>query len=546
MVVKRPNHHHHHHPKNNLNPIRSIDYNIIMKSTLLLIIGIVPLSLLTIVNLIATFGGDSLSPISPVPTEMVNLSASTADTKQSAEDSAAYLFEVDISLAKKDVLPSNSALDLNEITRDVLQYVKLRKSLEGIWDVHLRQEAAARLDTTVLNTLLKQYKTLSYEGLNSENGKKYREYVELETNSLEEMLGTSAEYDQEVKKWIKAESAFKTGDFAPALQLLSAVDMQIILKFKPPIVTVSRMADLKKACEYNIALKVIVAEQVSLRNTLKTLLSSDVVDFLNSVDRFERDYPVVPVEAEPKLYEQLQMDKKAFTLFNELLVLEISNDPADWGGELQKLMNDITQLREFGDEFSTPMLEKQQGNLVGKLQLLAQGQALAAPAELNLFQCLYYMPRSGILFARNFIKNKTGYLVDNEIKPPLWFYKENKLPLIPFSILDSEVDLRKLAGEKQEVVKELLNETNKAQESPLVGFYEKYNKQIVNLEAEPKNIALWFELLKYITEERVFLVNYKSIGGGYEEVVDERLNSLESVAERIVEVRLEIEHFLQQ
>jgi hypothetical protein len=57
---------------------------------------------------------------------------------------------------------------------------------------------------------------------------------------------------------------------------------------------------------------------------------------------------------------------------------------------------------------------------------------------------------------------------------------------------------------------------------------------------------LWSELLAFITEERAFLVAYNSIGGGYLPVVDNSLNSLQGVAEKIVKARPEIERFLEQ
>jgi len=520
-----------------------------MKSTLLLIIGILPLSLLSIVNLIASFGGAALSPIPPLPREMQNLAESTDDAKQKAEAAYPYLAKVDITLAKKNDISPNAATDLNEITRDVLQYVKLRKSLEGIWDVHLMEGASTPLTTTILNTLIKRYSTLGYEGLDSENGKKYREYVEQEKLRLVDLLGESAEHDQEVANWLNAEAAFNAGEFASARRLLEAVNMQIILKFSPPIVTTSRIANLKTACEYNVALKVIEDEQSSLQLRLQFLTSTDVDDLLIRIRNFEQKYPSPPLETDQKPYMKLQMAKKAFSLFNELLVREISNEPTAWPGELQKLVNDIANLREFGDEFSRPIVEKQKEKLVDKLAILALGQALEVPPQLDMFECLYYVSaqKDGrILFAAKIIKNKNGWVLNNNEKPPQWFYKENRLPLIPFSIRDSEVSLGKLSADKQTVVKEMLNDANNPQKSPLLQFYQNHNKLIEKLEIQSSDIGLWTELLEYIPEARVFLGKYNSIGGGYLEVVDVKLNNLESVAEKIVLSRSEIERFLQQ
>lgn len=520
-----------------------------MKSTLLLIIGILPLSLLSVVNFIAFWGEYPEDPILPVPTVMQDFNATIAEAKQAAETAHLYLLEVDISLAKKDVLASNSATGLNEITPDVLQYVKLRKSLEGIWDVHLMEGASTPLTTTILNTLIKRYSTLGYEGLNSENGKKYREYAGQEKLRLVELLGESAEHDQEVANWIKAELAFKTGDFASALRLLNAVDMQIILKFKPPVVTTSRMADLKTACEYNMALKVIEDEQSSLQLRLQFLTSADVDVLLIRIRNFEKKYPSAPLETDQKPYMKLQMAKKAFSLFNELLVREISNEPTAWPGELQKLVNDIANLREFGDEFSMPIVEKQKEKLVDKLAILALGQALEAPPELAMFECLYYTvpaPDGRILFAPKFFPNKKGYTLQNKPDPPQWFYVDNKPHPIPFSVIFIEVDLGKVTADKQIVVKEKLNDANKPQESPLLQFYQNHNKLIDRLEKQSSDIGLWTELLEYIPEARVCLGKYNSIGGGYPEVVDVKLDSLESVAKKIVVARSEIERFLQQ
>ncbi len=517
-----------------------------MKSNLLLIIGILPLSLLSIVNFASMFAEATLPPIPAVPTKMQNLSDSTAAGKQKAEAAHPYLKDVDTTLAKKSGLSSNSATDLDEITIDADQYAKLRKSLEGIWDLQLREKAAARLSKTILDTLIKQSKALAYDGLNSENGKKYREYVADEITRLEDLLVKITEYDLEVEKWLDAEAEFNAGKFPTAQRKLEAVDMQIILKFAPLIVTTSRLADLITACEYNVALDKIEAEQSSLRNILDTLTSSDVENLLNSIQRFENKYPVFPAETEQKPYEQLQMDKDAFTLFNELLVREISNDPMSWGVELQKLMNDITKLREFGDEFSMPMVKKQQEKLEEKLISLSKELALVAPLELALYECMYYLPSGKILFAKKFIKNKTGCLVTNVPPPPPWFYKPAVLPIIPFNIINSEKDLNKLPAEKQKVVKAILNDTNAPQKSPLIGFYNKYNEQIVKLEDEPRDMDLWSEMLTSIAEQRVWLVDYNSIGGGYLPEVDDRLNSLESVADKIVKARPEIKRFLQQ
>jgi hypothetical protein len=517
-----------------------------MKSNLLLIFGILPLSLLSIVNFASMFAEATLPPIPAVPTEMQNLSDSTAAGKQKAEAAHPYLKDVDTALAKKSDISPNSATDLDEITIDVLQYAKLRKALEGIWDLHLRERAAARLSKTILDSLIKQSKALAYDGLNSENGKKYREYVAGEITRLQFLLVGIIEYDLEVAKWHDAEAEFNAGKFPTAQRKLEAVDMQIILKFPPPMVTTSRLADLITACEYNVALDKIEAEVSSLRNILDTLTSSAVENLLNSIQRFENKYPVFPAETEQKPYEQLQMDKDAFTLFNELLVREISNDPMSWGVELQKLMNDITKLREFGDEFSMPMVKKQQEKLEEKLILLAKGPALEAPLELELFECIYYLPAGRILFAKKFTKTKTGCLVTNVPPPPPWFYKPAVLPIIPFNIINSEKDLNKLPAENQRVVKGKLNDTNAPQKSPLISFYTKYNEQIVKLEDEPRDMDLWSEMLTYIAEQRVWLVDYNSIGGGYLPEVDDRLNSLESVADKIVKARPEIERFLQQ
>ena len=520
-----------------------------MKSNLLLIFGILPLSLLSIVNFASMFAEANLPPIPAVPTEMQNLSDSTAAGKQKAEAAHPYLMDLDTTLAKKSDLSSNSATELDELTKDADQYAKLRKALEGIWDLHIseKEKTAARLSKTFLDTLIKQSKALVYDGLNSENGKKYREFVLGEITRLQDLLVKITEYDLEVAKWLDAEAEFNAGKFATAQRMLEAVDMQIIVKFPPPlIVTTSRLADLITACEYNVALDKIEAEQSSLRNILGTLTPSDVEKLLNSIQRFENKYPVVPVEAEQKPYAQLQMDKDAFTLFNELLVREISNDPMAWGGELQKLMNDITKLREFGDEFSMPMVKKQKEKLEEKLILLARGPALPAPPELELYECIYYLPSGKILFAKKFIKNPNGVLVANVPPPPPWFFKAGVLPIIPFNIINSELDLNKLPAEKQKVVKGILNDANEPQKSPLRGFYKKYNEQIVKLEDKPRDMDLWSELLTYIAEQRVFLVDYNSIGGGYLPEVDDSLNSLESVAEKIVKARPEIERFLEQ
>jgi hypothetical protein len=480
---------------------------------------------------------------------MQNLSASTLEAKQVAETSHPYLFEVDISIAKKDVISPNTATDLNEITREVLQYVKLRKSLEGIWDVHLEEGASTPLTTTILNTLIKRYSTLGYEGLDLENGKKYREYVEQEKLRLVDLLGESAEHDQEVDNWRKAEAAFNAGEFAAARRLLEAVNMQIILKFKPPVVTTSRIVELKTACEYNVALKVIEDEQSSLRLRLQFLTSTDVDRLLIRIRNFEQKYPAAPLETDQKPYMELQMVKKAFSLFNELLVREISNEPPAWPGELQKLVNDIANLREFGDEFSRPIVEKQKEKLVDELAILALGQTLDVPDKLAMFDCLYYTvpaPDGRILFATKFFPNKKGYTLQNNPDPPLWFYVDNKPHPIPFSVIFIEVKLDKLTAVKQKVVKEMLNDANNPQKSPLLQFYQDHNKLIEKLEIQSSDIGLWMELLEYIPKARVFLGKYNSIGGGYLEVVDVKLNSLESVAKNIVEVRSEIERFLQQ
>jgi hypothetical protein len=492
------------------------------------------------------FAKAKLPPIPAVPTEMQNLSDSTAAGKHKAEAAHPYLKDVDTTLAKKSDISSNSATELDELTKDVDQYAKLRKSLEGIWDLHIREVEAPRLGKTILDTLIKQSKALAYDGLNSENLKKYREFVEGEITRLQDLLVKIKVYELEVEKWLDAEAEFNAGKFPTAQRKLEAVDMQIILKFPPLIVTTSRLADLITACEYNVALDKIEAEQASLRNIMDTLTSSDVENLLNSIQRFENEYPVFPAETEQKPYEQLQMDKDAFTLFNELLVREISNDPMSWGVELQKLMNDITKLREFGDEFSMPMVKKQQEKLEEKLILLAKGPALPTPPVLELFECFYYLPAGKILFAKKFIKNKNGFLVANVPPPPPWFYKPAVLPIIPFNVINSEKDLNKLPAVNQRVVKAILNDANGPQKSPLLGFYKEYNEQIVKLEDEPRNMDLWSELLAFITEERAFLVAYNSIGGGYLPVVDNSLNSLQGVAEKIVKARPEIERFLEQ
>ena len=313
--------------------------------------------------------------------------------------------------------------------------------------------------------------------------------------------------------------------------------------------TAKARADFEKLRVYNMAMEGIEDERLSLRSMLKTLPSSKVVGFLNIIDRFERDYPVAPVKADPKRHKGLQIVKKAFTQFNDLLVQEISNNPTAWDVELQKLMNDITKLREFGDDFSKAMVNQQQGKLVGKLQLLAQRQTLVTPAELNMFQCLYYVPaqKGGrILFAAEIIKRTTGWVLDNSKTPPPWFYKESRLPLIPFVIRQSDLDLRKLTGDKQIVVKEMLSDANYPQKSPLLQFYQNHNKLIDKLEKQSSDIDLWAELLEHIPEARVFLGKYNDIGGGYLEVVDVKLNSLESVAKEVVEARRDIERFLRQ
>ena len=520
-----------------------------MKSNLLLILGILPLSLLSIVNFAEIFAEATLPPIPAVPTEMQNLSDSTADGRQKAEAAHPYLKDVDTTLAKKSDISPNSATDLDELTLDVSQYAKLRKALEGIWDLHIREAETPRLGKTILDTLIKQSKALGYDGLNSENGKKYREYVADEITRLQDLLVKITEYDLEVAKWLDAEAEFNAGKFPTAQRMLEAVDMQIILKFPPLIVTTSRLADLITACEYNVALDKIETEQSSLQLRLQFLTSADVDDLLIRIRNFEQKYPSAPSETDQKPYMKLQMAKKAFSLFNELLVREISNEPTAWPGELQKLVNDIANLREFGNEFSMPIVEKQKEKLVDKIAMLALGQALEAPPQLDMFECLYYVSaqKDGrILFAAKIIKNTTGYVLDNNEKPPQWFYKENRLPLIPFSIRNSEVSLGKLSADKQTVVKEMLNDANTPQKSPLLQFYQDHNKLIDRLEKQSSDIGLWTELLEYIPEARVSLGKYNSIGGGYPEVVDVKLNSLESVAKKIVVARSEIERFLQQ
>ena len=520
-----------------------------MKSTLLLIIGMIPLGLLNIVSLVATFGELSLDPIPPLPTEIQNLQESNSDAKQAAESAYPYLLEVDISIAQKDVISANLETPLNELTTDVLQYVKLRKSLSGIWDLHLKEHAFGRLTTTVLNNLLKRYDSLGYDGLNSENAIIYREYATVEKDRLTELLGTYAEFDREVVQWNKAEGAFKAKEFESAGRLLKVLDMETLLKFAPPIATRERVADLIKACEYNIALELIELEKSSLENRLQFLTVDDVDGLLMSIRNFEQKYPSPPAETEQKPYMELQMAKKAFFLFKELLVREISNEPTAWPGELQKLVNDITNLREFGDSFSVPILKIQKKKLGDKLAMLAFGQALVVPPELEKFECLYYMPtaKAGyILFATKIIKNKTGYLVDNTIKPPKWFFVNNELPaIVPFAIPLNKVKLAQLEAAERLIVKKFLKD-NTPQKSPLLAIYKMHNDRINALEKDSSNIDLWEELLKHILDTKVCLVDYKSIGGGYLEEVDITLNSLESVSKKIVAARSEIKRFLQQ
>jgi hypothetical protein len=519
-----------------------------MKSTLLLIIGMLPLGLLNIVSLMATFGELSLDPIPPLPTEIQNLQASNSDAKQAAESAYPYLLEVDISIAKKDFISANLETPLNELTTDVLQYVKLRKSLSGIWDLHLKEDAFGRLTTTVLNNLLKRYDSLGYDGLTAENAIIYREYATAEIDRLTELLGTSAEFDREVVQWNKAEGAFKAKEFESAGRLLKVLDMETLLKFTPPIATRERVADLIKACDYNIALKVIELEKSSLENRLQFLTVDDVDDLLMRIRNFEQKYPSPPAETEQKPYTELQMAKKAFSLFKELLVREISNEPTAWPGELQKLVNDITNLREFGDSFSLPILEIQKKKLGDKLAMLAFGQALVVPPELEMFECLYYMPTAKggrILFAAKIIKNKTGFLLDNVRKPPEWFFVNKKSPVIPFAIRNNEINLAAIQAADQLIVKKFLKD-NTPQKSPLLGIYKMHNDRINALEKDSSNIDLWEKLLKYILDTKVDLVDYKSIGGGYLEEVDIKLNSLESVSKKIVAARSEIKRFLQQ
>jgi len=73
-----------------------------------------------------------------------------------------------------------------------------------------------------------------------------------------------------------------------------------------------------------------------------------------------------------------------------------------------------------------------------------------------------------------------------------------------------------------------------------------HNDRINALEKDSSNIDLWEKLLKYILDTKVDLVDYKSIGGGFLEEVDIKLNSLESVSKKIVAARSEIKRFLRQ
>ena len=513
-----------------------------MKSTLLLLVGLLPLSLLTVT---ALFPADS-ADVNEVdhPQELRDFQGTIPAKRDAARISHPFLSDVDTCLAKKNGTLPTTTTELGGIAEHVQQYSILRTSLGIIWDVHER-ELAPGVATNVpfLNELLSEYGSVSYFGLSPENTKTYRDFIDRKKVGITARLGKQAGYDLQKTLWDEAEMSFDAKEWVRAKGFLEQLKPTILTEFQdPPIVTATRIGQLKIACDYNVEISELSDDIASMKKRVPSLLPGEIDTFLVKVQDFQTTYDKSPAETDPNQYVDLMDGRKVFALFRELLGRKLPSATADLPNYLAKLTSDIAKLGEFDSTFRQPIQDKAKVNLKKQLFDLAQADPIMEPLGLREWQCLYYIPAGRILIAKDFEEKPGGFLPNPEQPPEKFFFPEKKRA-IPFFIRNAEIDLANLKGLHLPIVKEIFG-ANKPQDLPLQTFFQTHNKVIEELKMNPADTKLWIKVNDHAIIQLAFFEKYRTIEGGFDQAILLELRRLSAVATEIIESRVEIDAFL--
>jgi hypothetical protein len=514
-----------------------------MKSTLLLLIGLLPLSLLTVTTL---FPADS-ADVNEVdhPQELRDFQGTIPPKRDAARISHPFLSNVDTSLAKKNGTLPTTTTELGGIAEEVQQYSILRTSLEAIWDVHERDPTpGAATNVPFLNELLSAYEALNFFGLNPENTKTYRDYVDRKKVGITAELAKQKIYARQKKLWNDAEMNFDAKEWLNAKGHLEQLDPTILTEFQdPPIVTATRIGQLIIACDYNVEITKLSDDIASKKKEPAKLLSGEIDTILGKVQAFQTKYNKSPAETDPNQYVDLMDSRKVFELFKELLGRELPSATADLPNYLAKLTSDIAKLGEFDSTFRQPIQDKAKVNLKKQLFDLAQADPIMEPLGLREWQCLYYIPSKRILIAKQFVIKPAG-INPAPAKPPASFYFPPADHAIPFFIKNADFDLANLTGPDAPIVKEMFGDKNLPQDLPLQTFFQTHNKVIEQLKMNSADVDLWIKVNDHAIIQLAFFKKYRTIGGGVDQAILLELSRLSAVATDIIESRVQIDTFL--
>jgi hypothetical protein len=517
-------------------------------TNLLLLIGLLPLSLLTVTTLFPADSADSAdsADVNEVdhPQELRDFQGTIPPKTDAARKSHPFLSNVDTILAKKNGTLPTTTMELGGIAEDVQQYSILRTSLEGIWDVHERElPPGAATNVPFLNELLSAYEALNFFGLNPENTKTYRDYVDKKKVGIKAELAKQEIYDRQKKLWNEAERLFDAKEWLRAKGSLEQLDPTILTEFQdPPIVPATRIEQLKIACDYNVEITELSDDIASKKERLASLRSGEIDTILDKVQAFQTKYNKSPAETDPNQYVDLTDSRKVFELFKELLGRKLPSATADWPNYLAKLTSDIAKLGEFDSTFRRPIQDKVKDNLKKQLIMLAQADPIMEPLGLREWQCLYYIPAKRILIAKQFVI-KTAGISPNPEKPPAPFFFPPAEHAIPFFIKNANINLANLVGPHLGIVKELLGDKNLPQDLPLQTFFQTHNDIMDELKDNSDDVDLWIKVNDHATKQLAFFEKYKIISGGCDQGILLKLERLGTVATDIIESRVQIENF---